>query len=223
MKEYQMPPVCLANMVANSGNTTYIYNTGAESIASDTTPWYVITPPSPDFNGDYETVVEVRTMIYIAYHIWFIYIFVVVNFDALAQASDIQIERRQVVFLCWMQDLNPGSQTPNRQQTECSLTNRLSYQGSSYKLELDSPSLWSASTQPTWPHCQLTFAPGSGDIHICCCSFRCSGTGKRYSNRKETSCVPLLNAGFEPGVPDTKSPADWMLADKPTELSRIKL
>ena len=59
-----------------------------------------------------------------------IYIFVVVNFDALAQASDIQIERRQVVFLCWMQDLNPGSQTPNRQQTECSWTNRLSYRGS---------------------------------------------------------------------------------------------
>ena len=27
-------------------------------------------------------------------------LFVVVNFDALAQASDIQIERRQVVFLC---------------------------------------------------------------------------------------------------------------------------
>ena len=60
-----------------------------------------------------------------------IYIFVVVNFDALAQASDIQIQRRQVVFLCWMQDLNPGPQTPNRQQTECSLTNRLSYRGSS--------------------------------------------------------------------------------------------
>ena len=55
----------------------------------------------------------------------------VVNFDALAQASDIQIERRQVVFLCWMQDLNPGTMTPNRQQTECLLTNRLSYQGSS--------------------------------------------------------------------------------------------
>ena len=36
-------------------------------------------------------------------------------------------------------------------------------------LELDSPSLWSASIQPTWPHCQLTFAPGSDDIHICCC------------------------------------------------------
>ena len=60
-----------------------------------------------------------------------IYIFVVVNFDAPAQASDIQIERRQVVFLCWMQDLNPGPQTPNRKQTECSLINRLSYRGSS--------------------------------------------------------------------------------------------
>ena len=58
-------------------------------------------------------------------------IFVVVNFDALAQASDIQIERRQVMFLCRMQDWNPGSQTPNRQQTECSLTNQLSYRGSS--------------------------------------------------------------------------------------------
>ena len=60
-----------------------------------------------------------------------IYIVVVVNFDALAQTSDIQIERRQVVFLCWMQDLNPWPQTPNRQQTECSLTNTLSYRGSS--------------------------------------------------------------------------------------------
>ena len=35
-----------------------------------------------------------------------IYIFAVVNFDALTQASDFQIVRRQVVFICWMQDLN---------------------------------------------------------------------------------------------------------------------
>ena len=60
-----------------------------------------------------------------------IYMFVVVNFDALAQASDIRIERRRVVFLCWIQDSNrSGSQTPNRQQTECPLTNRLRYRGS---------------------------------------------------------------------------------------------
>ena len=192
-----------------------------------------------------------------------LYTFVVANFDALTQASDIRIKRRQVVFLCWEQDSNPsGSQTPYRQQTECPLTNRLSFWGSSYKtwtrqpipmiskhsahltpqpfgictwlwrytcllllismlwhrqaifeskgdklsfsaesrirthqglrhqiasrlnahwqtdwanedkaikLELNSPSLLSASIQPTWPHSRLAFAPGSGDIHVCCC------------------------------------------------------
>ena len=37
------------------------------------------------------------------------------------------------------------------------------------KLELDSPSLWSASIQPTRPHSRLALASGSGDIHVCCC------------------------------------------------------
>ena len=53
--------------------------------------------------------------------------------------------------------------------------------------------------QPTWLHCRLAFSPASGDIHVCCCEFRWSGTGKRYSNRNETSCFPLHNAGFESG------------------------
>ena len=35
-----------------------------------------------------------------------IYIFFVVNLDALAQASDFLIKRREVIFLCWMQDSN---------------------------------------------------------------------------------------------------------------------
>ena len=91
------------------------------------------------------------------------------------------------------------------------------------KLELDSPSLWSASIQPTRPHCQLAFALGSGDKHVWCCLFQYSGTGMRYSNWKETSYLPLLNAGFEHKVSDTYSPADSMPAEKPTELSRIKL
>ena len=60
-----------------------------------------------------------------------IYMFVVVNFDALAQANDIRIDMRQIVFLCWMQDSNPRSQTLIRQQTECLLINRLSNRGSS--------------------------------------------------------------------------------------------
>ena len=38
-----------------------------------------------------------------------IYMFVVVNSDALVQGTDIRIERRQFVFLCWIQDSNLGS------------------------------------------------------------------------------------------------------------------
>ena len=128
-----------------------------------------------------------------------IYIFVVVNFDALAQASDFRIDRRQVVFLCWMQDSNPeGLWNPIFSRLNACWQTDWAFEDQAKKLELDSPSLWSASIQPTWPHCHLSFAPGSGHIHICCCSFRCFGTGKRFSNQKETSCLPLLNAGFEP-------------------------
>ena len=145
----------------------------------------------------------------------------VVNYDALAQSCDFRIERKKVVFHCWMQDSNPGSLDPNHQQTVFPLTNRLSYRGSSLKRELNSPSILSITIQPIRPHSQLAFSPRSSDIHSC--SFRYSGTGKRYSNRKETSYLPLLNAGFEPRVSGTESPADWMPADKPTELSMIKL
>ena len=59
--------------------------------------------------------------------------YIFVNFDALAQASDFRIEGRRVVFVWLIQDWNPWSPTPNRQQTECLLTNRLSYRGSSQK------------------------------------------------------------------------------------------
>ena len=52
-----------------------------------------------------------------------IYMFVVVNFDALAQASHLWIGKRKVVFLCWLQDSIPDG----LQQAECPLTNRLSY------------------------------------------------------------------------------------------------
>ena len=69
------------------------------------------------------------TASWLSYPALAIYMLVVVNFVALAQASDIRIERRQVAFLCWMQDSNPSSQTPIRQHTEYLLTNRLSYRG----------------------------------------------------------------------------------------------
>ena len=60
-------------------------------------------------------------------------VFVVVNFDALAQASNFRIERRQVKFICWMQDSNPGFLEPNLQPTECPLINTY---GNRYEITL---------------------------------------------------------------------------------------
>ena len=48
---------------------------------------------------------------------------------------------------------------------------------------------------------QLTsvqFGFGFCDIHVCCCQFRCSGTGKRYSNVKATSYLSVLNSTARP-------------------------
>ena len=52
-------------------------------------------------------------------------VFVVVNFDALAQASGIQIEMRQAVFLCWMQDSNLRHQIARRRNGcwQCNINN----------------------------------------------------------------------------------------------------
>ena len=99
-----------------------------------------------------------------------IYMFVVVNFDALAQAS----------FFKWKED-KLSSSAESRIRTHQGLRHQIpsrlnahwqtdwAIEDQAIKFELDSPSLWSASIQPTWPHSRLAFAPGSGDIHVCCC------------------------------------------------------
>ena len=69
---------------------------------------------------------------------------------------------------------------------------------SNWAIEDQAKNLWSARIQPNRPHCRLAFAPRFGDMHVCCCWCRCCGTGKWFTNRKETSCLPLLNAEFEP-------------------------
>ena len=53
--------------------------------------------------------------------------------------------------------------------------------------------------KPTWPHFCLAFVPASGHIQVYCRYIRCSDTGKRFFNRTEASCLPLLNAGSNPG------------------------
>ena len=82
----------------------------------------------------------------------------VVNFDSLAQANGFRIERRQVVFPCWIYDSKLGSlrhQIGSRlnvhSQIDCTL-------GDQTKFELDIPSLWWTSIQATWLHCRLAFS-----------------------------------------------------------------
>ena len=100
-------------------------------------------------------------------------------------------------------------------------SDKLSSRGSNKNLNSTACPYGQRAFSPLDPTASLAFTHGSGDIHVCCCQFRCSGTDKRYSNLKKTSCLPLLNAGFEPRVSGTKSPADWMPAVKLTELSKI--
>ena len=68
-----------------------------------------------------------------------VYMFVV-NFDALAQASDFRIERRPSCLPLLDAGFKAGkSHIPICQQTECPPTNRLSYRAS---LETQQPVLW---------------------------------------------------------------------------------
>ena len=101
------------------------------------------------------------------------YMYIVVNFNAVAQASNIRIGRRQVVFLCWMRDSvhRPCTCQVSEAAVEWCFTN-------------SHGSWWNIIQQP---------------LHSL-------GRCKAYDS-----------------VFGTESPADWMPADKPTELSRIKL
>ena len=86
------------------------------------------------------------------------YIFFVFNFDALAQGCGFESKGDKLSssgktrIRSWA-----VSRAPNRQQTECLFTIGLSYRRPSQKHEFDSPSLWCASIQSTWRHCQNRF------------------------------------------------------------------
>ena len=94
----------------------------------------------------------------------YFFLFVVVNFDALAQASDFQIERRQVVFLCWMQDLNQGLWNRISSKLNARWQTDWAFEDQAKKLELNSPSLWSASIQP---NIAMYFVSSTARSYIC--------------------------------------------------------
>ena len=122
------------------------------------------------------------------------------NFDALAQASDFRIERRQVVFLCWMQDSNPdglwnriSSRLNARRQTDRAIEDQAKILNSTARPY----GQWASTVRP---YDQRAFSPldptanGHSILALAiyiffCFLFPCSGTGKRFFNRKETSCA----------------------------------
>ena len=154
-----------------------------------------------------------------------IYIFVVVNFDALAQASDFRIERRQVVFLCWMQDSNPEG-----------LWNAISS-----RLNACWQTDWAIEDQAkkTWTRQPLPMI-SKHSAHLIPLPFGIRTWLWRYTyllllismlwhrqaifelkgDKLSSSAACRIRSQR---VSETQSPADWMPADKPTELSRIKL
>ena len=72
--------------------------------------WYVFLQlNNQTVNLHFYSYCDVTSKNFTFLHVAHIHTYMFVNFDALGQASDFRIERRQVVFLCWMQDSKLGS------------------------------------------------------------------------------------------------------------------
>ena len=99
-----------------------------------------------------------------------IYMCAIVNFDALAQASDFRIERRLVVCFgkCRIRTQGLWNRLSSRLNARWQTDWAIEDQAKKKTYSIARPYIWSASIQPTRPHCRLAFAPGSGDIHVCC-------------------------------------------------------
>ena len=152
------------------------------------------------------------------------WIFVVVNFDALAQASDFQIERRQVVFLCRMQDSNPeGLWNPIFSRLNaCWQTN--------WAIEDQAKDLNSTAR----PYDQQAFSPPDPTAiwysHLALAiyiffvvNFDALAQASDFHSKGDKLSSSAECRIRTHRVSETQSSADWMPADKPTELSRIKL
>ena len=113
--------------------------------------------------------------------------FVAVNFDALAHASDFRIERRQVVSFAecrirsWevWDTKSPADWMPTRKPIELSMIRRKTW------TQQPIPIRW-VNIQPTWLNCRLAFTTGMA-------------LAGHVLNWKEASCLPLLRPRFELG------------------------
>ena len=152
-----------------------------------------------------------------------IYIFVVVNFDTLAQASDFRIERRQVVFLCWKQHSNPeglrhlfASRLNACWQTDWAIE--------------DQAKTWTRQPVPMISKHSAHLTPLPFGIRtwlwrytylllLISMPWHRQAIFESKGDKLSSSAESRIRTQR---VSDTYSPADWMPADKPTELSRIK-
>ena len=135
-----------------------------------------------------------------------------------------RIERRQVVFLYRMQALNPGP----RHQIASRLNARWQ---TDWAIEDQAKNLNSTAR----PYDQQAFSPLDPTVswlsHLALAiyifvvvNFDALAQASDIQIEKETSCVPLQNAGGprQPGVPDTKSRlnARWQTEDQAKNLER---
>ena len=148
----------------------------------------------------------------------------VVNFDALAQASDFRIERRQVVFLCWEQDSNPGglwnpifSRLNACWQTDWAIE--------------DQAKTWTRQPVPMISKHSAHLTPLPYGVHTWLWRYTyllllISMLWHRqviFESKRDKLSSSSESRIRTQGVSETQSSADWMPADKPTELSRTKL
>ena len=148
--------------------------------------------------------------------------FVVVDFNALVQASDFRMEKRHIVFLCWMQDSMLGSRR---------------HQFAS-RLNVHSQTAWAIEDQAkTWTQ-QAVRMMSEHSAHLTLVQI-----GIRTWHWRDTCLLLLISMlwhrqvifkskgnklpssaecriwSWEVSV--TNSPADWMSIHKLTELSRM--
>ena len=153
-----------------------------------------------------------------------IHTYILVNFDALALASDFRIERRQIVFLCWMQDSNPkGLWNPiSSRLNACWQTD--------WAIEDHAKKTWTRQPVPMISKHSAHLTPLPFGIRTWL--WRYTYLLLLISMLWHRQAIFESNGDKLPSsaecrirtqrVSETLSPADWMPADKPTELSRIK-
>ena len=149
------------------------------------------------------------------------YMYIVVNFNAVVQASNIRIGRRQVVFLCWMRDSVFGTEStadwmPADKPTELS------------RIKLKT---WTRQPVPMISEHSAHSTPLPVGFRTWLWQYTCfflliSMLWHRQaiieSKANELSSSVQCCSMIGTRVFGTEFPADWMPADKPTELSRIK-